>query len=160
MTNTKLTSIGLDVKKSAKLATKLNDLLANYQVFYMNVRGYHWNISGDEFFELHAKFEEIYNDLLQKVDDLAERVLTLGSRPMHAFSEYLKISTIKEHTNAHTPKDTLTGVLDGLAVLLPKQREILEDSSDLGDEGTNSLMSDYIKEQEKLVWMVTAYLKK
>ena len=57
------TNIGLDQKKSAKLAEKLNILLANYQVFYMNVRGYHWNITGPNFFELHAKFEEIYDDL-------------------------------------------------------------------------------------------------
>ena len=159
MAQAKLTRIGLDTEKSAKLASKLNDLLANYQVFYTNVRGYHWNISGADFFELHAKFEEIYNDLVIKIDDLAERVLTLGSRPVHAFSDYLKTSAIKEHTNACTADTTLTGLLEGLAILLPKQREILEDAADLGDEGTASLMSDYIKEQEKLVWMLTAYRK-
>ncbi|MDO5638963.1 MAG: Dps family protein [Neisseria sp.] len=159
MSHTNLTNIGLDKEKSVQLADKLNDLLANYQIFYMNVRGYHWNISGPDFFELHVKFEEIYNDLLLKVDDLAERVLTLGSRPLHSYSDYLKISAIKEHTNAVTAEATLDGVLAGLAVLLPKQREILEEAGDLGDEGSASLMSDYIKEQEKLIWMLTAYRK-
>ncbi|MBB1174776.1 Dps family protein, partial [Klebsiella pneumoniae] len=66
------THIGLDSKQSAKHAEALNALLANYQVLYMNVRGYHWNITGPQFFELHAKFEETYNDLLTKVDELAE----------------------------------------------------------------------------------------
>ncbi len=60
--------IGLDKEQSLKLAEALNSLLANYQVFYMNTRGYHWNIKGKEFFELHAKFEEIYTDLQTKID--------------------------------------------------------------------------------------------
>ena len=84
--------IGLDEKKSAKLGDKLNELLANYQIFYMNVRGFHWNIKGEQFFELHVKFEETYNDLLLKVDEIAERILTLGQRPMHAYSTYIKAS--------------------------------------------------------------------
>lgn len=66
--------IGLDTTQSQKLANALNNLLANYQVFYMNTRGYHWNIQGKEFFELHAKFEEIYTDLQLKIDELAERI--------------------------------------------------------------------------------------
>ena len=73
------TSIGLDKKASEKLAAKLNELLATYQVFYTNVRGYHWNIKGVNFFELHAKFEEIYTDLVEKVDEVAERIFPLHS---------------------------------------------------------------------------------
>ena len=72
-----LNSIGLDVKKSAELAAKLNTLLANYSIFYQNTRGYHWNIKGEKFFELHLKFEELYNDLFIKIDEVAERILTL-----------------------------------------------------------------------------------
>lgn len=142
------THIGLDSKQSAKLAEALNALLANYQVLYMNVRGYHWNITGPQFFELHAKFEETYNDLLTKVDELAERILTLGSQPRHAFSDYLKTADIKEHTNVTDDKGTLRGLLDGYSVLLQQQRELLTVAADAGDEGTASLMSDYIKEQE------------
>lgn len=69
--------IGLNLEKTGKLADNLNDLLANYQLFYSNVRGFHWNITGEKFFELHAKFEEIYNDALLKIDEIAERVRTL-----------------------------------------------------------------------------------
>ncbi|MBI3309740.1 MAG: DNA starvation/stationary phase protection protein [Serratia liquefaciens] len=136
--------IGLDSKQSAKLSEALNALLANYQVLYMNVRGYHWNISGPHFFELHVKFEETYNDLLTKVDELAERILTLGSQPRHAFSEYLKTAAIKEDTNVTDDKGTLSGLLHGYSVLLQQQRELLTLAADAGDEGTASLMSDYI----------------
>jgi starvation-inducible DNA-binding protein len=86
----KLNAIGLDEKKSQQLATKLNNLLANFQLFYMNARGFHWNIKGEKFFELHVKFEELYTDALVKIDEVAERVLTLNHTPMHAFSDYVK----------------------------------------------------------------------
>lgn len=154
-----LNRIGLDQAKANALAEKLNDLLANYQIFYMNVRGYHWNISGQAFFELHAKYEEIYTLLVDKIDELAERILTLGSVPVHSYAQYLAKSDIKEHINATSAKETIQGLLDGYAILLPKQRAILEEAADLGDEGSASLMSDYIAEQEKLVWMLSAYSK-
>ena len=101
------TSIGLDKVASAELASKLNDLLASYQVFYTNVRGYHWNIKGVNFFELHAKFEEIYTDLITKVDELAERILTLGYTPNNAYSQYLKVSRIQEDIAVSSAQDCL-----------------------------------------------------
>jgi len=85
---TKLNAIGLDVEKSKDLANMLNDLLANFSIYYMNVRGFHWNIKGEKFFELHLKFEEIYTDLQEKIDEIAERILTLGQTPVHAYSDY------------------------------------------------------------------------
>ena len=81
-----LNRIGLDLTKSEELATLLNDLLANYSILYQNARGYHRNIKGDKFFELHVKFEELYNDLFQKIDEVAERILTLGQTPGHKFT--------------------------------------------------------------------------
>ena len=153
-----MNKIGLDAEKTAVLNEKLNGLLANYQVFYMNVRGFHWNIKGKKFFELHLKFEELYNDLLVKVDEVAERVLTLGGTPVHAYSDYLEQSTIKEVKYVTDAEGTVQSLLDSFEVLLSKQREILELSGDTDDEGTNALMSDYIREQEKLVWMYSAFL--
>ncbi len=151
--------IGLEANKTDVLASKLNLLLANYQLFYINARGFHWNITGDKFFELHAKFEEIYNDAILKIDEIAERVLTLGKTPYHSFTEYLKHSSIKEQTKVSEGKKAVKHIVDGFQVLLTNEREILELSGDAGDEGTNALMSDYIREQEKLVWMYAAYLK-
>ncbi|KQB04248.1 DNA polymerase sliding clamp subunit [Vibrio metoecus] len=151
--------IGLDTTQSEKLANALNHLLANYQVFYMNTRGYHWNIQGKDFFELHAKFEEIYTDLQLKIDELAERILTLSAKPMHSFSGYLKTAQIKEHTDSIDGRSSMQGLLEGFSILLHQQREILELAGNAGDEGTSALMSDYIREQEKLVWMLNAWLK-
>jgi starvation-inducible DNA-binding protein len=140
------------------IAASLNDLLANYQVFYMNTRGFHWNIKGEKFFELHLKFEELYNDLLLKVDELAERILTLGFSPVHSYSDYLKQSEINEQKGVNQAKATVQSVVDSYEVLIRKQRVILTLASEANDEGTNALMSDYIREQEKLVWMYSAFL--
>ncbi len=156
--NNLLMRIGLDAQKSAALATSLNELLANYQIFYMNTRGFHWNIKGQKFFELHVKFEEMYNDLLLKVDELAERVLTLGHTPVHAYSDYLQQSTIPEMKDLSDGQGTVQSLLDSFEVLLKLQRNLLQMSDEADDEGTNALMSDYIREQEKLVWMYTAFM--
>ncbi|MFT3845516.1 MAG: Dps family protein [Lacibacter sp.] len=157
---TKLNAIGLDEKKSQQLAGKLNKLLANFQLFYMNTRGFHWNIKGEKFFELHLKFEELYNDALLKIDEIAERVLTLGHTPMHTYSDYLKTTSIKEAKDVSEGKKAVQLVVDAFQQLLIIEREILELSGDAGDEGTNALMSDYIREQEKTVWMYSSFLKK
>ncbi|HMP99938.1 MAG TPA: Dps family protein [Cyclobacteriaceae bacterium] len=157
---TQTNRIGLDTKKSETLAALLNDLLANYQVFYMNTRGYHWNIQGDKFFELHVKFEELYTDLLVKIDEIAERILTLGFTPSHSFTAYIQNSEVKERTAVIEGIEAVENILDSFKKILTKQRVLLELSADTGDEGTNALMSDYIREQEKLVWMYSAYLGK
>ncbi|MCZ2222245.1 MAG: DNA starvation/stationary phase protection protein [Chitinophagales bacterium] len=154
-----MNSIGLDKKKSEKLAAKLNELLADYMLFYQNTRGLHWNIKGDKFFELHIKFEELYTNLFQKIDEVAERVLTLGVTPLHTFEDYIKTSTIKSGKNISKAKEAVQLVLDSFQTLLIKQRSLLSMSADANDEGTNALMSDYIREQEKLVWMYSSYLK-
>ncbi|AYV23907.1 MULTISPECIES: Dps family protein [Vibrio] len=157
MTNTNF--IGLDQAASDSIAIELNQLLANYQVLYMNTRGYHWNIKGEQFFELHAKFEEIYTDLQTKIDELAERILTIGHTPDHSFSRYLELSAIEEHQNAFRGKECVSGLVNGFSVLINKQREILEQAGEASDEGTAALMGDYIREQEKLLWMLNAYLQ-
>lgn len=151
--------IGLDAKKSEELAILLNDLLANYSVFYQNTRGFHWNIQGQKFFELHIKFEELYNNLFIKIDEIAERILTLGHSPRHEFSSYLTQAELKESREVNDGVKAVNEILNAFQVLILKQRKILEISAEINDEGTNALMSDYIREEEKLVWMYSAYLK-
>lgn len=153
-----INQIGLDKGKSKILADGLNNLLADYMMFYQNTRGLHWNIKGNKFFELHLKFEELYTDLLIKVDEVAERILTLGVIPLHTFDDYqatAKISTVK---NVSDGNQGVQSILDAFRVIITKQRELLNLSADASDEGTNALMSDYIREQEKLVWMYSSYL--
>ncbi len=154
-----LNRIGLDTEKSKELADLLNDLLANYSTFYQNTRGYHWNISGDKFFELHLKFEELYNDLFLKIDEVAERILTLGHVPEHKFTDYLDKASIPESREVNDGKKAIAQILEAFKILLTKQRHLLRLSDEIDDEGTNAQMSDYIREQEKLVWMYSAYLK-
>ena len=153
-----MNKIGLDQDKANQLVEKLNDLLANYHIYYMNVRGFHWNIKGKKFFELHVKFEELYNDLQLKIDEVAERILTLGGAPVHGYSDYLDISDLKEVKNVSNGEEAVRSLLDSFKTLISKQREILNLSGEADDEGTNALMSDYIREQEKLVWMYGSFM--
>ncbi len=153
-------AIGLENNNAKQLAEKLNELLANYSVFYQNTRGSHWNIKGEKFFELHLKFEELYNDLLLKIDEVAERILTLGQAPNHTYSDYRKTSSIVESKQVSDGLKAVEDILKSFKIIISIQRELLSLSADAGDEGTNALMSDYIRAQEKLVWMYSSFLKK
>jgi len=152
--------IGLDNNKAKQLAEKLNELLANYSIFYQNTRGHHWNIKGEKFFELHLKFEELYNDFLLKIDEVAERILTLGHTPKHNYTEYRITSKIKESVQVSDGVKAVEDILMSFQTIIILQRELLTISADAGDEGTNALMSDYIRLQEKLVWMYSSFLNK
>lgn len=151
--------IGIDQEKAAVLAQKLNVLLADYQMFYQNLRGLHWNIKGKEFFELHVKFEEFYDDAVLKVDEIAERILTLEGEPLHTFSDYLKASEIVEEKAVTNGVEGIEIIVQNFSVLIRKEREILSIASSADDEGTVSLMSDYISQTEKTLWMLNSYLK-
>jgi len=155
-----LNAIGLDTEKSKQLADKLNILLANYSIFYQNTRGYHWNIKGEKFFELHLKFEELYNDLILKIDEIAERILTLGHSPNHKYSDYKIVSEIAESNQVSDGIIAVGDILNSFKIIITIQRDLLSLSAETDDEGTNALMSDYIRAQEKLVWMYSSFLKK
>lgn len=151
--------IGLEIKESKVLVKKLNSLLANYEIYYQNLRNFHWNVTGPNFFELHAKFEELYNAATLAIDETAERILTLGERPFSSFSEYIENSEIKEAKEIQDSKKMVETVKDNLNTLLNLERSVLEVAGEQGDEGTVTLMSDYITAKEKTVWMLSAYLK-
>ena len=155
-----INAIGLDNDKAKHLAEKLNELLANYSIFYQNTRGYHWNIKGEKFFELHLKFEELYNDLLLKIDEVAERILTLGHTPKHNYADYRKTSKIQESVFVSDGLKAVEDILASFQTIIILQRELLTSASDANDEGTNALMSDYIRLQEKSVWMYSSFMNK
>lgn len=154
-----MNQIGISKDYAAKMNEKLNVYLSNVQLSYMNVRGYHWNIVGKQFFQLHDKFEELYDSLNEMADEIAERILMLGGTPVHAFSKYLKMATIKEKENVSTAEGTVKEAINEILELLKNEREIIELAAENGDEGTIDLMTGYISEQEKLVWMLNANLK-
>src|SRR5690606_6768456 len=101
---------------------------------------------------------ELYNDLLLKIDEVAERILTLGHTPDHKYSAYKKISQIEESTQVSDGKAAMRDILNSFKTVIAIERELLILSEEAGDEGTNALMSDYIRSQEKLVWMYSAFL--
>ena len=150
--------VGLERAKAVKLVEELNILLADYEIFYQNLRGLHWNIKGKEFFELHNKFEELYKDAYVKIDEIAERVLTLEGEPLHTYTDYLKNAEIKEVQNITNGPQGVEIVVDNFGTLIKKERSILAQAADAEDEGTVSLMSDYIAETEKTLWMLNSYL--
>lgn len=153
-----LNSIGLDAKKTKDLANDLNSLLANFQIYYQNLRGIHWNIKGKRFFDLHEKFEELYTDANLKVDEIAERILTLGETPLHTFEDYTAKAQVPIGKNVSEDEKSVRLIVDSLTELLKIERLILDKSDEANDEGTNSMMSDFITEQEKTVWMMKAWL--
>lgn len=155
----KLTWIGLDKEQSKVVAKSLNKLLSDFEIYYQNLRGFHWNIKGEKFFELHAKFEELYTDAHMKIDLIAERILTLGFTPLHTFSDYLSNSDIKEAKEVSGGQETVQNIVDSLTTILILEREILEQAEKLGDEGTITMLTDFITQQEKEVWMYSSWLK-
>ncbi len=137
----------------------LNTLLSSYQLHYQNLRSLHWNIKGKAFFELHVKYEELYSRTQIIIDDLAERILSIGETPLSRFSDYATNSVIKENPIIHEGKTGVKYILEAQNAILKLEKEILELSDKAQDEGTNSLMSDLIGEKEKTNWMFKAWLE-
>ena len=152
------TILGLDKIQSEELVKELNILLANFQTYYQNLRGLHWNIKGKNFFELHLKFEELYTDSQEKIDIIAERILTLQGIPLHTFAAYIKEAKVPVGQDISNDEKAVQLVVDSLAELLKIERSILSLADQADDEGTNSMISDFITEQEKTIWMLNAWL--
>ena len=106
----------------------------------------------------HAKFEEYYNDAIEKIDEIAERVLTLEGTPLHAYSAYMKVAEIKEVTGVSNGLECVKHIMDSLVILIRKEREILALAAEAGDDGTQDMINPYISEQEKTLWMLRAFL--
>jgi len=149
--------LGLPVKETEVIAAELNILLSNFQIYYQNLRGIHWNIRGKRFFDLHVKFEELYNDAQLKIDMIAERVLTLGATPLHTFEDYITNNRLEVGKNVSKDTEAVHLIISSIADLLKIERVILDETDKINDEGTNSMMSDFIKEQEKTMWMMKAW---
>lgn len=151
--------ISLNEREIKPVVDHLNDLLANYHIHYQKLRGCHWNIKGQNFFTLHIKFEELYNAAVLNIDELAERILTLGKPPHSTFSEYIKTSKIKE-INTIGLKDTamVKALIEDMAILIALEREILEITDEAGDDGTNDMINRFMQFKEKNTWMLRSFI--
>ena len=149
--------IKLNESGANNVVVSLQQLLADFQVYYTNLRGFHWNIKGHDFF---VQFEKMYDDTAEKVDEIAERILMLGGTPANKFSDYLKVANINEVDKVSNGDEALNSILQSISYLIGEERKILSIASQAGDEVTVSMMSDYLKEQEKMVWMLVAFSTK
>lgn len=137
---------------------KLNQLLADYQIHYQNLRGLHWNIKGNMFFALHEKFEDYYNEAANVVDEIAERILMLGGQPLHTFGDYLKTAKLPEVSNVSEGEAAVKSVLESQHYFLNSFSEILDAAGENNDEGTIGMISEWVGHTEKQVWMLEAFL--
>lgn len=151
--------IGLKDKPVIELVDHINILLANYQIHYQKVRGCHWNVRGHNFFDLHIKFEELYNNAQATIDELAERVLTLGKSPYSTYADYIKVSSIKEiKTEGLAAEKMVEALLDDFQKLIDLEREVIKNASEnAGDEGTADMIIGFLKFKEKTSWMLRAW---
>ncbi len=146
------------MKNNAMITQKLNAHLADYQMFYQNLRGFHWNIRGKHFFELHTLFEQWYDEAAARIDEIAERILMLGGQPLHSFADYVEAARIPAYKNMDQTTETMKAVSEMLDRLLNNERDLLKTAADAGDEGTVALMSELIAGHEKMLWMTRAWL--
>jgi starvation-inducible DNA-binding protein len=152
--------LNLEKEKTSKTVFELNILLADYHLYYQKLRNFHWNILGNNFFTLHEKFENMYNDAKVKIDEIAERILTLRMQPTSNYSTYLKISNLEESSSSLKDKEMITALLSDHALLLNQMRTIIKVAEEAKDEGTIDLIGGYIKDLEKDSWMLDAWQKK
>ena len=149
--------LNLNEAKALNIVAGLQQLLADFQVHYTNLRGFHWEIKGRGFFVLHEKFESMYDDAAAKIDEIAERILTLGGTPENKFSEYLKVARVPEVSGVSRSSEAVENVLATYKHFIAEERKLIDLANEANDAVTADLLTGYLKEQEKLVWMLVAF---
>ena len=149
--------LNLDNKNVENVVVALQNLLADFQVYYTNLRGFHWEIKGRGFFVLHEKFESMYDDAAAKVDEIAERILTLGGTPENKYSGYLKVARIPEVSGVSSSKEAVDNVLNTYKHFIAEERKLIGMAEEANDVVTADMLTGYLKEQEKMVWMLVAF---
>ncbi len=152
--------LNMNKEEVEPVVNKLNILLAEYHMYYQKLRNFHWNIVGKSFFDLHEKFEELYGDARIKIDEIAERILTLGYHPVSQYSDYMKIAIIKESDSLITDREMVKILLTDHSTLLATMKNVISKAGPIGDEGTIDMIGAYIRELEKSSWMLNAWSKK
>lgn len=138
-----------------ELENKLNEFLADLNIFYRKLQNYHWNIEGKDFFQVHAKLEELYDEINEQIDEIAEHIAILGGQPLGTMKDYLEKSSIKEAENKKIKSEEIyNNILSDYEELLKKTIEIKEKSENKKEYSTSSLIDDYIKEYGKIIWML------
>ncbi|WP_314010478.1 DNA starvation/stationary phase protection protein [Pseudostreptobacillus hongkongensis] len=143
-----------------KTIVALNQYLADLNIYYRKVQNYHWNVVGQGFFTVHAKLEEIYDAVNEKIDVIAERILSIGGRPYGTSKKYLEITKIVEANDEDiTVKEALKNLIHDTEYLLNSVRVLKEITDEEKDYGTSAELDSHILEYEKLLWTMKAYIK-
>ncbi|WP_430927676.1 Dps family protein [Polaribacter marinivivus] len=151
--------LNIDNQKVLPVVSELNMLLTDFHVHYQKLRNFHWNILGKNFFDLHNRFEEMYNDTRVKIDEVAERIVTLKYHPISKLSDYIEVSRIKESSPLLTDEEMVADIINDNKIILEQLGKIIERATKAKDEGTLDLMGAYIRELEKSTWMLNAWSK-
>lgn len=142
-----------------KLTQSLNLLLADLHLHYQKMRHFHWNVYGEQFFELHSAFEGRYTAALEMIDEVAERVLMLQRRPVSNFSDYLRLSSIPEEKEILRPRDMVEASIQDFRLLIQRMTELITIADEIGDAGTSDLVTRFIQDVQKAHWMFSAFLR-
>jgi len=141
-----------------ELESKLNLYLANQMIDYVKKHNLHWNLKGTQFFTLHAKLEELYEEAGDILDEVAERILALGGNPVSNMKEALEMATIKELGDGPKSADeTIRALISDTDYWIKDSKEIVELAEKEGDGVTADIFNGFTKEYQKLAWMLKAY---
>ncbi|MFB6347746.1 MAG: Dps family protein [bacterium] len=143
---------------SEQLVDEMNRLLSDYQVLYQKLRAYHWNVEGEDFFLLHEKFEELYNETKLVVDEIAERIRAYGEYPISTYSEQLVEARISEDNGQIEAKQMVKNLCSDYENLQKAINEAKEAAENDGDSTTVNLLEEIQDEQEETLWMLKSYL--
>lgn len=157
--NRKSNILGFTKLDIAEIVNEMNQVLANYSVHYQKLRNFHWNVTGGDFFEIHERFEEQYNEAKVAVDDLAERIRVFNQTPLSTMKEYLDNSQIKESVTTLTATEMVREIIKDYRVLLDSLLSLTELAMEKGDIGTEVLAKNLMQSIEKKYWMMSAFSK-
>lgn len=142
-----------------KLYHALNKQVANLSVFFTKLHHFHWYVTGPNFYALHAKFEEFYDEVNELYDAFAERLLMIGGNPVSNLKGYLAITSLKEASGLEKPADMVQHILDDFKLLVTEFKEALVLAQAEADEATADMLITSIASFEKHIWMLTFTLK-
>ena len=143
----------------SEMINLLNGFLSDNQIYYQNIRGLHWNIVGQQFLNLHVKLEELYTASALDVDEIAERIRMLGATPLHTFEDYIAAAKLQAAKDISDETEAIKTALANIEFLVNEAKAIFNKADELTDIGTTDLLSRYILEAEKNIWMLKASLK-
>ncbi len=150
--------IGIDEQDRKEIGSALQTLLATSYTLYLQTHNFHWNVTGPQFRDLHLMFEEHYNELAIAVDDIAERIRTLGEVAPGTYAAFARLSAIEEVEDVPDAQSMISILMKGHEQVVRSCREVLALSGDADDESTSALVSDRMRVHEKTAWMLRALI--